>query len=181
MGKGLAVNDYANYATLASTEKRRKHKVPAWLSLACFFAICFAVAGISAHAVTYSLHSWYPHLIKPRFTPPNWLYAPVWTILYATMAIAAWVVWRRGRRSVRVDGMVVFAFQLILSYLWIFFFFHQHRLLVSTVIILTLWMAIVAMIALFWRVRTIAGVILLPYLAWVTFAIALNLVILRHN
>jgi benzodiazapine receptor len=180
--KAFIVNDYyADYSASVRRKKKRKSTVPAWLSLVCFLALCFAVAGLGAHFSSPEIRTWYASLVKPRFNPPNWVFAPVWTALYAIMAVAAWLVWRHAHRSQRIDGMVLFAIQLILNFAWTYIFFHLHRLLVSTVVILALWLAIVGMIALFWRVRTIAGAILLPYLAWVTFAIALNLVLLRHN
>ncbi len=176
------MNDYADYPS-TRRRRRRSHRstVPAWLSLACFLALCFAVAALGAHFTSPAIHTWYERLVKPRFNPPNWVFAPVWTVLYAIMAVAAWLVWRHGHRSQRIDGMVVFAIQLILNFSWVFIFFHLHRLLVSSVVILALWLAVAAMVPLFWRVRALAGALLLPYLAWVSFAIALNLFLLRLN
>jgi tryptophan-rich sensory protein len=181
MGEGFVVNDYANYPTIYRSRRRRKSTVPAWLSLSCFLAICLLLAGMSSHAIAYSLRSWYPYLAKGKINPPGWIFMPVWIILYAGMAVPAWMVWRTARRAPRTDAMVIFGLQLFLSFLWIFFFFHAHRLLVSTVIGLLLWMAVVAMIALFGRVRILAGAVLAPYLGWITFVIALNLVLLQKN
>jgi translocator protein len=181
MDEKTIVNDYAGYTTSTPRRKKRK-RGPAWIPLACFLAICFAAIALDAHIARPALHGWYLNrLVKPKFAPPNWLFIPVWTILYATIAVAVWRVWREGSRAQRTDGMVLFAIQLILDFAWTFFVFNQHRLLVSTIIVLALWLAVVAMIALYWRVQTLAGAILLPYLGWVSFIIALNLVLLRHN
>ena len=181
MDEKTIVNDYAGYTTSTPRRKKRK-RGPAWIPLACFLAICFAAIALDAHIARPALHGWYlKRLVKPKFAPPNWLFIPVWTILYATIAVAVWRVWREGSRAQRTDATVLFVIQLILNSAWIFFVFNQHRLLVSTIIVLALWLAVVAMVALYWRVQALAGAILLPYLGWVSFIIALNLVLLRHN
>ena len=163
--------------------------------LAGFLLLCLAVAAIGAHAALYYIPHWFDGLAKPRFTPPDWTFIPVWAILYVIMAIAAWLVWRTPRRhsrsrsalysesagSARLDALVVFYVQLVCSLLWMEAFFHTHRLLVSAVAILVLWIAVAFTIALFWRVRPLAAMMLLPYLGCVTFTIALNLLLLRLN
>ncbi|WP_213805197.1 TspO/MBR family protein [Granulicella sp. dw_53] len=166
------------------------------LALAAFLILCFAVAAVGAASAAHSIPTWYAGLVKPQFNPPNWIFAPVWTILYTVMAIAAWLVWRTPRRagrrgslqsiedtqgSARLDALVVFGIQLFFNFLWTPIFFHYHRLLVAVVVILALWIAIVATMVLFWRVRPLAGALMLPYLGWVSFAIALNLALLRRN
>jgi benzodiazapine receptor len=170
--------------------------VASGLALAGFLALCFGVAAIGAYSAAHSIPTWYASLIKPHFTPPNRIFAPVWSVLYAMMAVCAWMIWksprRRGRSgslrsakdtlgSARVDALAIFYVQLLLNGLWAPTFFYFHRLLVSAVIIMTLWLAIVATIVLFWRVKALAGALLLPYLGWVSFAIALNLALLRRN
>lgn len=168
------------------------------LVLVEFLGLCYAVAILGAITTMAAVRSWYPHLVKPSFNPPNWVFAPVWTVLYTLMAVAAWLVWKATRRTTRSrtlslinaddrriaarkDALAVFAIQLTLNLLWTQAFFHLHRLLVSSVVILALWIAIAFTIVLFWRIRTLAGAIMLPYLAWVTFATALNLKLLRLN
>src|SRR5580704_2078840 len=102
MGEGFVVNDYADYPTTIRRRKKRKPTVPAWQSLSCFLLVCFAVAALGAHFTSPEVHSWYAHLVKPRFTPPNWLFTTIWIILYAMMGVAAWLVWRNGRRAQRI-------------------------------------------------------------------------------
>ncbi len=174
-----------------------RSSVQIFFGLVAFLLLCAVVAQIGAHAVVNHMY-WYSRLVKPRFTPPNELFAPVWTVLYGLMAIAAWMVWRTPRRrtrskyyasyqddnsqgAARQDALTVFYIQLGLNLLWTEMFFHFHRLLVSSVVILALWFAILFTIFLFWRVRPIAAWLLVPYLAWVTYATALNLAFLRLN
>jgi len=166
------------------------------LALAGFFVLCFGVAAIGAAMARHSIPTWYAGIAKPRFTPPSWTFAPVWVLLYVLMALAGWLVWliprREGPRgslqyledsrgSLRMDALAVFLIQLALSGLWTPMFFQYHRLLVAVVILLALWCSILAAILLFWRVRPLAGALLLPSLAWASFATALNLVLLRLN
>jgi benzodiazapine receptor len=157
------------------------------LALAGFLLLCFAVAAIGAYSTTPAIPTWYAQLTKPSFNPPNWIFAPVWTTLYALMAIAAWLIWRTPaaqhtlQDSARLDALMAFDIQLGLNFLWTPVFFRFHQLLAAAVVIPLLWLAILLTIVLFWRVRPLAAALLLPYLAWVTFATALNLAILRLN
>ena len=174
-----------------------RSSVQIFFGLVGYFLLCFLVAETGAHAVVHHMY-WYSRLIKPHFTPPDWLFASVSAVLYALMAIAAWMVWRTPRRrtrskyyteyqtdysqgAARLDALYVFYIQLGLNLLWTEMFFHFHRMLVSSVIILALWFAIVFTIFLFWRVRPTAAWLMLPYLAWVTYITALNLAFLRLN
>ena len=162
-------------------------------ALAVFLVLSGAVAAAGGFISARSLHTWYPTLVRPSFTPPNWLFAPVWAILYILMAVAAWIVWRATRKSrrdiaanlsrqaARKDALVVYTLQLALNLAWVFAFFYLHRMLVAVAFILLLWMAILSTTILFWRIRQLAGALLLPYLAWVSFTTALNLVFLRLN
>jgi benzodiazapine receptor len=166
------------------------------LGLAGFLLVCFIVAGIGAHAAQYYIPHWYDLLVKPRFTPPDWTFGPACFLGFASMAVAAWMIWRMPRRnsrsrsalyassdqgSARLDALIVFFITLGFSLLWMEAFFHTHRLLVSAMVILVLWIAMAFTIALFWRVKPLAGLLLVPCLALVTFYTALNLVLLRLN
>jgi len=146
---------------------------------------------MGAYLTAPAIPTWYAALTKPAFNPPNWIFTPVWTILYTLMAVTAWIVWRTRPDSRpdafttldarRVDALMAFYVQLALNFFWTPAFFYFHQLLTAAIIILLLWIAIALTIVLFWRVRPIAGALLLPYLAWVSFATALNLNILRLN
>ena len=124
---------------------------------------------------------WYSTLDKPSWNPPNWLFGPVWTLLYVLMGTAAYLVWEKTKDSARRSVLVIYGVQLVLNAAWsiIFFTFKQPALAFGEIILL--WIAIVATIIVFWRIRPLAGVLLLPYLAWVSFASALNLSIWLLN
>ncbi len=122
-----------------------------------------------------SIQTWYVTLKKPVFAPPNWLFAPVWTILYLLMGIAAYLIWRRGFDQPQVKtALSLFAVQLILNALWSPVFFGLRSLLAGFIVIVILWIAILLTIIRFSKLSTIAGVLMIPYLLWVSFATIIN-------
>ncbi len=126
--------------------------------------------------------SWYATLEKPPWTPPGWLFGPVWTALYVAMAVAAFLVWReRGSFGAARKELSLYAVQLALNAAWTPLFFGARRPDLALVDIGLLWLALAALLPLFLRVRRAAGLLLVPYLAWVTFAAALNLSIVLRN
>ena len=133
------------------------------------------VGGLSGIATARGVQDWYPTLAKPSFNPPSWVFGPVWSVLYVMMGIAAFLVWQKGWESgaVRV-ALGLFAVQLVLNGLWSILFFGMRSPGLAFVEILVLWVAIGGTVALFWRVSPVAGMLLLPYEAWVTFAAVLN-------
>ncbi len=152
-----------------------------WSALPVFILVCFAVAGLGSLFTNPEIAGWYETLGKPSWTPPNWLFGPAWTLLYLSMAVAGWLVWReRGETSVTVP-LTIFAVQLALNLLWSILFFGQHRTGLAFVEIIFLWAAILATIIVFWRVSSLAGALLVPYLLWVSFAAALNYAVWRLN
>ena len=133
------------------------------------------VGGLSGIATARGVRDWYPDLIKPSFNPPSWVFGPVWTLLYVMMGIAAFLVWQKGLNHEGVKAaLAVFALQLILNGLWSVLFFGMRSPGLAFAEILVLWVAIAATITLFWRVNPLAGMLLLPYEVWVTFAVVLN-------
>ncbi|MBN1886022.1 MAG: tryptophan-rich sensory protein [Candidatus Krumholzibacteriota bacterium] len=136
-------------------------------------------AGIATSAGT---REWYPALAKPSFNPPAWVFAPVWTTLYLMMGFAAWLVWRRLPDAPAARAaLVLFCAQLALNWAWSFLFFGLRSPLAGLVDILLLLAAIVATTILFFRVSAWAGALMIPYLAWVAFATALNAALWRLN
>ena len=152
-----------------------------WLALAAFVAVSFAAAGIGSLATTPAIPGWYASLQKPAWTPPNWLFGPVWTLLYLSMAVAAWLVWReRGFQGARL-ALALFAAQLVLNTLWSILFFGLKSPGAALAGIACLWAAIFATMTTFWRVTHLAGWLFVPYLWWVTYAAFLNYAIWRRN
>jgi len=145
------------------------------LTLIAFIVIC-ELAGILGSIFTMpSVPGWYAGLAKPPFNPPNWLFGPVWTLLYALMGLAAWLVYEKGVESPDVKrALSVFAAQLILNVLWSIAFFGAHMILGAAVVIILLWAMILLTILLFRRISKPAAWLLVPYILWVSFASVLN-------
>jgi tryptophan-rich sensory protein len=153
------------------------------LKLVLCVGICLGVGALgSLFATGTDLSHWYVQLNKPSFNPPNWVFGPVWTVLYVLMGVAAFLVWRRGlgRRDVRL-GLWLFAVQLGLNFVWTPLFFGCHRIGTAFVDLVLLWLAILAVITTFHRVSMPAAICLYPYLGWVSFATSLNGSLWRLN
>ena len=150
-------------------------------SIAALVGWLLLTFSASATAVFVADNGWYAGLAKPAWNPPGWLFGPVWTLLYAMMAVAAWRVWRRGGWARQKTALVLFVVQWALNALWTPLFFGLHRPGWALVEILVLLIAILATLRAFWRVDRPAGLLLLPYAAWVSFATVLNWTIWRLN
>ncbi len=146
-----------------------------------FVITCFVVAAVGGAATAGAVRTWYPTLRKPSWNPPAWLFGPVWSVLYLMMAIAAWLVWRARDAGDVTIALGLFGVQLALNLAWSVIFFGLRRPAWALGEIVLLWMSIAATITAFWIHAPIAGALLLPYLAWVTFAGALNGAIFRSN
>jgi len=150
------------------------------LGLIGWFVVSFAASAVGAVASTQA-KSFYSQLVQPPLAPPPWLFGPVWTVLYAMMAIAAWLVWRSGGFRANRIALSLFLGQLALNVLWSWFFFAWHRGALAFADIVLLWVLIVATLISFWRVRPLAGILLIPYLLWVSFASVLNYSVWQLN
>lgn len=137
--------------------------------------VCQGAGLIGSIATFPAIPTWYASLVKPPFNPPNWVFGPVWTTLYTLMGIAAFLVWRKGIRDRQVRiALAIFVVQLVLNVLWSVVFFGLHFLLGGFILIVILWVAILLSIIIFSRVSKVAGVLLIPYILWVSFATVLN-------
>jgi tryptophan-rich sensory protein len=152
-----------------------------WISLICWMGICFAVAGVSGLWTASEVPGWYRTLAKPAIAPPDWVFGPAWTLLYALMAIAAWRVWESAASPLRTWGLALFLVQLILNFAWSLIFFRQHDLGAALAEVVVLWVAIGVTTLVFSRVSPAAAWLMAPYLAWVTFAAVLNAAFWRLN
>ena len=151
------------------------------LGLLAFVAAVLAVAALSGLSVAQAVPDWYGTLNKPSWTPPAWLFGPVWTVLYLMMAIAAWLVWNRQGLAGAGVPLGLFAVQLALNAAWSPVFFGLHAVGWGFGVIMALWVAVLATQVAFWRVVPMAGWLLVPYQLWITFAGALNLAIWHLN
>lgn len=152
-----------------------------WLAFAAIVPV-LAAAVLGSIATGSSVSGWYAQLDKPWFNPPNWLFGPVWTALYVAMAYSFWRVLRTppGTRG-RSRAIGVFLVQMTLNAAWSWVFFWAHAPQAALVVIVLLWICIAATAAAFWRVDKVAGWLFVPYLAWVTYATALNAALAALN
>lgn len=150
------------------------------LGLAGWLFLSFAAAAVGGIASA-SAGDFYTSLNRPTWAPPPWLFGPVWTVLYLLIGIAAWLVWRaRGFAGART-ALALFLLQLALNSLWTWLFFAWRQGALAFAEILVLWFLILATAIAFWRIRALAGALLLPYLLWVGFAAALTWAVWRAN
>lgn len=154
------------------------------IRLLLFLLISFAAGGIGSLFTAPAVVSggWYSTLMKPPWTPPNWLFAPVWSTLYLLMGIAGWLVWRKaGGLRTAAAPMTLFALQLVLNTAWSIIFFGLHQLGLAVLDSALLWFFILLTLISFWQVLPLAGALLLPYLLWVSYATALTVAIYRYR
>ncbi|MBL8699133.1 MAG: tryptophan-rich sensory protein [Alphaproteobacteria bacterium] len=157
-------------------------RLPAWATLALFVAVTLGVGYLGAQVTTPAIGGWYAGLAKPDFTPPNGVFAPVWTALYVMMAVAAWMVWRADAAPSAIEAaMRAFWIQLALNLAWSWIFFGARDVGWAFFEILLLIAALLVTILRFWKLSPRAGLLLLPYLAWSLFATALTLRIWQLN
>jgi benzodiazapine receptor len=158
--------------TINNTSNRRLLPLVGWVLL------CFAASSLGGF---FGPGEWYGTLKKPAWNPPGSIFGPVWSALYTMMAVAAWLVWRQGGWAKQHKPLLIFLAQLALNALWTPLFFGLHQPGVAFAEIILLWLAIAWTIAAFWPVHRAAAGLLVPYLAWVSFAAALNHALWRLN
>ena len=149
-------------------------------ALVLWLCATLATGGIGA-AASINAASFYRQLTQPAWAPPAWLFGPVWSVLYVLMGIAAWLVWRQHGFRGAASALALFVAQLFANALWTWLFFAWRLGAVALVEIVILWLLIATTVVLFWRLQRAAAVLLLPYLAWVSFATALNFSLWRLN
>ena len=146
-----------------------------------FVALCLLVSAAGGMVTATSVDTWYQALAKPSFNPPDWVFAPVWTTLYFLMGVSGWRVWRRSPSRATRGALALFGLQLFLNFAWSVLFFGFQRIDLALIDIVILFVAIVANMILFWRIEHLATLLLVPYAAWVVFAIVLNVSIWLLN
>ena len=151
-----------------------------WL-LVLAVLLCLAVGAVGTIFTAQSIPTWYAALHKPFFSPPNWLFAPVWTALYVMMGMALYLVQINGTDKVAKMPVALFGVQLFLNMLWSVLFFGFRSPLSGLICIVLLWIAILACIIKFWKISRPASYLLMPYILWVSFATVLNYAIVVLN
>ena len=146
----------------------------ALVGLAFALALCLGVGALGGVWTAGGVRDWYPTLAKPPITPPDWLFAPVWTTLYLLMGYAAWRIWRRAGFAGAPAALTLFGIQLALNLAWSYLFFGRHWIGAAFAEILVLLAAIVATAVAFARQDRLAAGLMLPYIAWVSFASVLT-------
>jgi len=160
----------------------RDQKLSDTIKLLVSLATCFVAGFIGSLTTRAAIPSWYSLLQKPFFTPPNWLFAPMWFLLYVLMGISAFLVWRKGIKEFRVrEGLIIFLIQLLLNMLWSYAFFGLKSPLWGIIVIVPLWTAILLTMINFYRVSKTASFLLIPYILWVSYATVLNFSIYLLN
>lgn len=150
------------------------------LDLIVWTIVCFGVAAIGA-AASINAASFYTELVRPSWAPPSAWFGPVWSSLFLIMSIAAWLVWRqRGFRGAP-GALALFLIHLPFNALWSWLFFYWHLGAIAFIDVLVLWLLIAVTLRFFWRESRLAGILLLPYLLWVSFAVVLNYSIWQLN
>lgn len=159
-------------------EKQNKKKI---FKLILSIVLTLLIGFIGSLITNKSLDTWYNTIKKPSFNPPNWLFAPVWTILFIMIGLSFYFVWERGFGNKVKTLLFVFLLQLVLNLLWSYSFFELTNPLLAFIVIIILWIAILINIIIFYKVSKIAGFLLIPYILWVSFASILNLAIVILN
>lgn len=149
-----------------------------FIGLIVSIVICFSAAFAGSRFMP---GEWYASLVKPSWNPPNTIFAPVWTTLYLMMAFSAWIVWKSFPFAQVKSALIIFVIQLILNALWTYLFFGMKNPGLAFVEIIILWGFILLTTVLFMRLNTLAGLLLIPYFLWVSFASFLNYTIWRLN
>lgn len=147
-----------------------------YLKITYCVAICLAVGYLSSKVTQSNISTWYPLIKKPSFNPPNWVFAPVWTMLFIMMGIAAGLVWNKleSNKELVKKGLLFFTVQLLLNALWSYLFFGLNNILLALIEIILLWLIIYETYYIFKQIDKRAGYLLIPYLAWVAFATILT-------
>jgi benzodiazapine receptor len=152
------------------------------IKLLISIAVCQLAGFIGSLFTTPAISTWYASLNKPSFTPPDWLFSPVWISLYFLMGISLFLVWHIGLKEKKVKiAIAIFAIQLILNSLWSVVFFGSKSPLGGFIVIIFLWIAILATIISFSKISKAAGILLVPYILWVSYAAVLNFLLFWLN
>ena len=145
-----------------------------WISLVIFILLCLVLEIVGNLLTKETVSTWYPTLAKPSWTPPDWIFGPVWSILYLMIAVAGWLIYRAEYSHKRTIALMLYGGQLALNFIWSFLFFSLRSPALGLIDIVLLCILISLTIIKAWPVRPLASLLLIPYLAWVLYATSLN-------
>ena len=148
--------------------------IPKYVTLIICILLPLIIGSLSGLANAGSINTWYAQLNKPSFNPPGYLFGPVWTVLYLLMGVSLYLVWKAPDGRMRDYALIIFGIQMILNFAWSFIFFYFRQAGWALVDIIVLWIFIVIMILIFYRISRVSALIQIPYLLWVSFATLLN-------
>jgi benzodiazapine receptor len=167
-----------------STSYRGRNSRPNWLALAGWIALALGAGALAAAfspRFSAAAARWYGMLVKPQWLPPQEWFGPIWIVLYASMGLAAWLVWRERYHRGRSAAIIAYAAQLLLNALWAPIFFGLNNIGAALFNVVAMWLAIAWTMREFARVNTVAAFLLIPYLLWTTFTVAMTLAIWKLN
>lgn len=145
-----------------------------WISFVIFILLCFIVEIVGSLWTNETVSTWYPTLIKPSWTPPDWIFGPVWSFLYIMIAVSGWLLYQSEYSHKRTVALILYGAQLALNFIWSFLFFSLRSPSLGLIDILLLCILISLTIIKAWPVRPLASLLLIPYLVWVMYATSLN-------
>ena len=136
--------------------------------------IPLALGAIAGRFTAQAVPDWFASLNRPSFSPPNWIFGPVWTILYILLGISLYLIWKQIPSKERNNALLIFSIQMFLNFIWSFVFFYFNQIGLALIVIVGLWISIVFMLIRFYKLKPLAAYLNIPYLLWVTFASVLN-------
>jgi len=159
-----------------------KHDKQKYIRLFTSLAMCFSAGIIGSFFTVASINDWYQYLAKPSFSPPNWVFGPVWTILYFLMGISLFLIWEKGLKNKIVKNVfVLFIVHIVLNGLWSILFFGLKSPLLAFVDIILMWVTLAPVIFFSFKLNKYSSLLLIPYLFWISFALLLNFSIWKLN
>jgi len=154
--------------------KRKKMNLNKFLKVLVCLAIPLLVGSVAGLVTSPNIKEWYQYLEKPVFSPPNWIFGPMWTLLYILMGVGLFLILETEKNKLRDKAVKVFAIQLVFNFVWSFLFFEFRLVGVAFFEILLIWVSVIWMITSFYPINKKAALLQIPYLLWVSFASALN-------
>jgi tryptophan-rich sensory protein len=144
------------------------------IKLVISILIPLALGAIAGRFTAQAVPDWFASLNRPSFSPPNWIFGPVWTVLYILLGISLFLIWKQIPSKERNNALWIFSVQMFLNFIWSFVFFYFNQIGLALVVIISLWFSIMFMLISFYKIKPLAAYLNMPYLLWVTFASILN-------